>query len=203
MAPKGQAGASDGAQQLSVSGGSAAPGSSTQPFPAMIVQALSAIGAGIGVLGFVILCGGALTYVRLQATGLPAVEGTARVPRAVLLTTGAAVLVPAALTTLGVVAVLFCVDLFIKARESGHLAELEERLTRSQEELDALLREQHKREQEAKDAQVAVGAATQKAAATPQAAGAEARGAAQRQLEAAQQTATNLDLAQELVAAAD
>lgn len=171
----------------------------------MIVQALGAIGAGISVLGFVILCGGAVIYVRLQATGLPAIEGVAHVPREVLVATGAEVLVPAALITLGVVGVLLSLDLLLKylqSRKPDGVAALEAQLNDSEAELDELMSAQQEREEEAKTAHRAAGAAAQAAATAPQADAAQLD-ACQRQLAAASKTVASVELARSVVAAAE
>lgn len=89
----------------------------TEELSTTVVRALGAIAAGIGIIGFVILCGGAITFVRLEAVGLPAVEGVARVPRETLIVAGAQVLVPAALLTIGVVMLLYALDLFFRLRD--------------------------------------------------------------------------------------
>ena len=128
--------------------------------PAVIVQALAAIGTGIGVLGFVVFCGGAVLYIRLQAAGLPAVEGVARVPREILLATGAELLVPAALVTIGVVAALYCADLLLGRGESDRLRPLDERLSDAQEELERLTDEQAAHQHDAHEAQQQAAAAS-------------------------------------------
>lgn len=90
------------------SGRQATGGSTDGATPARVaLQVAVAIGSGIGVLGFVIFFGGAIIFVRLEAVGLPAVEGVARVPREVLLATGAKFLSLAALFTLGAIALLY------------------------------------------------------------------------------------------------
>lgn len=87
----------------------------------VILQVLAAIGTGIGVLGFVILCGGAVTFIRLDAVGLPAAEGVAQVPREVLVTTGAELLVPAALAAIAAVAILYFTLMALRAVEAWRL----------------------------------------------------------------------------------
>lgn len=131
------------------------PSGGGAPIPTIVVQALGAVGASIGVLGFVVFCGGAITYARLKATGLPAVEGVARVPREVLLATGAEVLAPAALITFLVVAALFVIDLRLKRGGRRDLDALRDLIDRSQAELDAMLATQHKCEEQAQQAQAA------------------------------------------------
>lgn len=66
----------------------------------LALKVLGAIGAGIGVLGFVTLFGGAILWVRAKEAGLPANEIVAVVPSGVLVTTGASFLVPAVLIAL-------------------------------------------------------------------------------------------------------
>jgi len=73
-------------------------------------QVLAAVGAGIGVLGFVTFAGGAVLWGRMDAAGLPADELVGFVPRETLLVTGASVLVPAVAIALGTVLILLAVD---------------------------------------------------------------------------------------------
>jgi len=76
----------------------------------VLARALGALAGGIGVLGFVVLIGGTITYARFSAAGLPADEAVSNVPRAALLALGAKSLTPfAVLVILGAV-VLFIVD---------------------------------------------------------------------------------------------
>jgi hypothetical protein len=72
----------------------------------LVLKVLGAVGAGVGVLGFVTLFGGAIIWVRANEAGLPANETVAVVPRAVLVTTGASFLVPAVLLALLVVVLI-------------------------------------------------------------------------------------------------
>jgi hypothetical protein len=75
-----------------------------------LVNLASAIGSGLGILGFVTLCGGALTWLRFERAGLPAEDAVAVLPKENLVTYGASVLVPAALAALAFVAVLYFLD---------------------------------------------------------------------------------------------
>ena len=73
-------------------------------------QLLAALGAGIGVLGFVTFAGGAVIWGRLDQAGLPADEVVGVVPRETLIVTGASVLVPAVVIALLTVLILLAVD---------------------------------------------------------------------------------------------
>lgn len=70
----------------------------------LLLKLLGAVGAGIGILGFVTFFGGAMLWVRLNEAKLPASEAVAVIPRSVLVTTGATFLAPAVATAAGVVA---------------------------------------------------------------------------------------------------
>lgn len=70
-------------------------GSSAAPWD-LIVKAVGAIAAGIGVLGFVTFAGGVILFERLSGAGIPAEPAVAVVPRAELLTIGASNLLPLA-----------------------------------------------------------------------------------------------------------
>jgi Flp pilus assembly protein TadB len=71
----------------------------------VILPILGFIGTGVGVLGFVIFFGGFIIWARFDATGLPADQAVAQVPRNDLVVTGASFLVPALLAALAAVAV--------------------------------------------------------------------------------------------------
>lgn len=73
-------------------------------FSSFLLPVLSAIGTGIGVLGFVVFFGGFILWSRFKAAGLPANEAVAKVPRSEMVATGASFLVPGVLVALGVVA---------------------------------------------------------------------------------------------------
>jgi hypothetical protein len=75
-----------------------------------LVNVVSAIGSGLGILGFVTLCGGAITWLRFELAGLPPEDAVAIVPKENLVSYGAAALVPAALAALGFVALLYLAD---------------------------------------------------------------------------------------------
>lgn len=79
----------------------------------LVLKVLGAVGAGIGILGFVTLFGGAILWVRANEAGLPANEAVAVVPRAVLVTTGASFLVPAVLLALLVVVLISAVHMVL------------------------------------------------------------------------------------------
>lgn len=70
------------------------------PFMNILIPVLTAIGTGIGVLGFVIFFGGFILWTRFEAAGLPGNEAVAQVPRSDLVATGASFLVPAILAAL-------------------------------------------------------------------------------------------------------
>jgi hypothetical protein len=78
-------------------------------FSSFLLPVLTAIGTGIGVLGFVMFFGGFILWSRFKGTGLPANEAVAKVPRSELVATGASFLVPGVLAALGVVAVAVAV----------------------------------------------------------------------------------------------
>ncbi|MFL5781238.1 MAG: hypothetical protein ACJ760_07995 [Thermoleophilaceae bacterium] len=75
-----------------------------------LVNVVSAIASGLGILGFVVLCGGAITWLRFDKAGLPAEDSVALVPKENLVSYGATALVPAALAALAFVAVLYLAD---------------------------------------------------------------------------------------------
>lgn len=77
------------------------------------LKVLGAVGAGIGIIGFVTLFGGAILWVRANEAGLPANEAVAVVPHAVLVTTGASFLVPAVLLALLVVLLISSVHMVL------------------------------------------------------------------------------------------
>ncbi|MGH2878724.1 MAG: hypothetical protein ACRDK4_03835 [Solirubrobacteraceae bacterium] len=79
----------------------------------LVLKVLGAVGAGIGIIGFVTLFGGAILWVRANEAGLPANEAVAVVPRAVLVTTGASFLVPAVLLALLVVLMISSVHMML------------------------------------------------------------------------------------------
>jgi hypothetical protein len=79
----------------------------------LVLKVLGAVGAGIGIIGFVTLFGGAILWVRANEAGLPANEVVAVVPRAVLVTTGASFLVPAVLLALLVVLLISSVHMVL------------------------------------------------------------------------------------------
>lgn len=71
---------------------------------------LTAVGASLGLLGFVAFFGAAILWVRMDEVGLPGNEAVAIVPRSVLVATGANFLVPALLLALGFTVVLYLID---------------------------------------------------------------------------------------------
>jgi hypothetical protein len=74
-------------------------------FSDFLLPVLTAIGAEIGVLGFVMFFGGFILWTRFEAAGLPANEAVAKVPRSDLVATGASFLVPAILAALAAAAI--------------------------------------------------------------------------------------------------
>lgn len=64
-------------------------------FSSTLLPVLTAIGTGIGAIGFVIFFGGFILWTRFDAAGLPANEAVAQVPRSDLVATGASFLIPA------------------------------------------------------------------------------------------------------------
>ena len=58
------------------------------------VKLVSAVAAGVGVLGFVTLVGGAILHAQLSAAGLPSDQAVSAIPRSTLLVVGARLLVP-------------------------------------------------------------------------------------------------------------
>jgi hypothetical protein len=81
----------------------------------LIFKVAGAVGAGIGVLGFVTFFGGAILWLRAEKAGLPANDAIAAVPHSVLVTTGATFLVPAVLLALLAVACIVGVHLSVGA----------------------------------------------------------------------------------------
>lgn len=88
--------------------GDAAPSTRAQD---AVWNLAGAVGAGIGVLGFVTVFGGAILWIRANEAGLSANEVVAVVPKGVLVTTGASVLVPVVLLALLVVIVIAAVHM--------------------------------------------------------------------------------------------
>jgi hypothetical protein len=93
----------EGTQSTPMGGKGAAADQS--PLLAVLLPVLTAIGTGIGAIGFVIFFGGFIVWTRFNAAGLPANEAVAQVPRSDLIVTGASFLVPALLAALAAVAV--------------------------------------------------------------------------------------------------
>lgn len=120
----------------------------------LVLKVLGAVGAGIGVIGFVTLFGGAILWVRANEAGLPANEAVAVVPHAVLVTTGASFLVPAVLLALLVVLLISSVHMVLslparigarklteRARELRYLADEAKRELEPAEQLAVSTRE--------------------------------------------------------------
>lgn len=83
------------------------PIASKSRFWDLLLPVLTFVGTGIGVIGFVIFFGGFILWTRFDASGVPANEAVAQVPRGDLIVTGASFLVPAVLAALAAVAVAF------------------------------------------------------------------------------------------------
>jgi len=81
------------------------PENKSSSFSDLLIPVLTAIGTGIGVIGFVMFFGGFILWTRFDAAGLPANEAVAQVPRADLVATGASFLVPAVLAALAAAAI--------------------------------------------------------------------------------------------------
>ena len=100
-----------------------------------MLRAATAIGAGIGVLGFVAFFGGAIFFTRFVAAGLPAEEAIAHVPRDHLIATGAAFLVPAFFTALAAVTALVVLDSML-GRRGNFRRDAEDALTAARQRLE-------------------------------------------------------------------
>jgi hypothetical protein len=88
---------------------------SEESVPGLLMKVAGAIGAGIGVVGFVTFFGGAIVWLRAREAGIPPDEAVAVVPKNVLVTMGASYLVPASLIALGAVAVLLFIHGALRA----------------------------------------------------------------------------------------
>lgn len=77
-------------------GGAGPPAAHNQQstVPDLVVRVGTAIVGGLGVVGLGTFVGGAILFMRFQAAGLPTEEAVSVVPKSVLLTIGAEVLVP-------------------------------------------------------------------------------------------------------------
>jgi hypothetical protein len=159
-----------------------------KPIPELVVQALAAVGTGVGVLGFVIFCGAAVIFIRLDAVGLPATEAVARVPREVLLATGAPLLAPAALLAVVTVAVLYAYNVGSQTLAARALERIENELRANARELHAKLAvEQQVKLQNDKAMELASEALQAAVADLTAASSEEARTAAELRLDAARQ----------------
>ena len=76
----------------------------------VLLRVLGGLVGGLGVLSFVVLIGGTITYARFSAAGLPADEAVSDVPRDALLVLGAKTLIPFAALVLVTTLVLFTVE---------------------------------------------------------------------------------------------
>jgi hypothetical protein len=77
----------------------------------LALKVFGVVGTGIGILGFVTFFGGAIIWLRADKAELPATEAVAVIPRSVLVTTGATFLFPAVLIALGIMALVWLIDL--------------------------------------------------------------------------------------------
>jgi hypothetical protein len=80
------------------------------------VELVKAAGAGLGLLGFVVLVGGGITWARFDAVGLPADQAVYAIPKFELVTIGAVALAGFTVLALIVSALLYLID----SRDSGH-----------------------------------------------------------------------------------
>jgi len=119
-----------------------------QGAPSALMPILTALGTGLGLLGFVAFFGGAILWTQADSAGLPASETVALVPKSVLLSTGAHFLTSAILLALFSVAVLWVYDEQLRRRSLGAATRLEEELTAEM----ARLRELQERAIESLDA---------------------------------------------------
>jgi hypothetical protein len=105
-------------------------------FSDFLVPLLTAIGTGIGVLGFVMFFGGFILWARFKAGGLPANEAVAKVPRNDLVATGASFLVPGILAALGLVVCAYAAwDHLIERPRRKRLRSAQEDYDRATEQL--------------------------------------------------------------------
>jgi hypothetical protein len=114
-------GASGGAQGP-VSAPLTPPAKQAEPaesLPALLMKVAGAIGAGVGVVGFVTFFGGAIVWLRAREVGISPDEAVAVVPKSVLVTMGASYLVPASLIALGAVVVLALIHVVLLAPSWG------------------------------------------------------------------------------------
>lgn len=81
-----------------------------------LMPLFTALGTGIGLLGFVAFFGGAILWTQEDAAGLPASETIALVPKSVLLSTGAHFLVGAILVAVFSIAALWIYDEYLRER---------------------------------------------------------------------------------------
>ncbi len=82
----------------------------TNKTPDLLLKVAGAIGTGVGVVGFVTLVGGAIEWVRFREAGLPAIQAVSAVPKAELIATGAAAIVPVIAVTIPLILVLLLLD---------------------------------------------------------------------------------------------
>jgi len=124
------------------------------PLLAVLLPVLTAIGTGIGAIGFVIFFGGFIVWTRFDAAGLPANEAVAQVPRNDLVVTGASFLVPALLAALAAVAVALAAWTgFIGSRLKDRKAQAKESRIRTDALVDMLRAEDARVEGEVKKLQ--------------------------------------------------
>jgi hypothetical protein len=96
--PQGPLGGDDAGQRAAAVTPDASPAvKETSPSPNFAdlgVKVLGAVAAGVGVLGFVTLVGGAILHAQLSAAGLPSDQAVSALPQSTLLVVGARLLVP-------------------------------------------------------------------------------------------------------------
>jgi hypothetical protein len=117
------------------------------PFLNALLPVLTAVGTGIGAIGFVIFFGGFIVWARFHAAGLPANEAVAQVPRNDLVVTGASFLVPALLAALAAVAMAVAAwEGFIGNRLRHRKAEARESQIRTDARIEMLRAEEKRAE---------------------------------------------------------
>jgi len=105
----------------------------------VLLPILTAIGTGIGAIGFVIFFGGFILWGRFAAAGLPAEEAVSHVPHDDLVATGASFLVPAILAAFAAAALAVAGwDLAIGSNRRDRSRKAAEERTEATERIDSL-----------------------------------------------------------------
>jgi hypothetical protein len=140
-------------EQAEASGAASGQAKGNPSFSSFLLPVLTAIGTGIGILGFVMFFGGFILWTRFKAAGLPANEAVAKVPRSELVATGASFLVPGVLFALGLVALAVAFwDIFIGGPRRRRREQAEGEGEEATEQLADLEEEQQQLEQRKVDA---------------------------------------------------